>query len=109
MRYWRPLMLTLTWAMGEFPLPPPYPPPRAGEGREAGSIPVGCNDVPDCAHRLLEPAPSERYPVALRHAFPGARRPYPLPAPPAGAQGGGGSLRDTRAIDCATGTHACRR
>src|SRR5712672_1390442 len=56
MRYWRPLMLTLTWAMGEFPLPPPYPPPRAGEGREGGSIPVGRNDRPDGAHRLVDPA-----------------------------------------------------
>src|SRR5258708_14486789 len=56
MRYWRPLMLTLTWAMGEFPLPPPYPPPLAGEGREGRSIPVGCNDGPDGAHRLVDPA-----------------------------------------------------
>src|SRR5882672_12062027 len=42
--------------MGEFPLPSPYPPPLAGEGRERGSIPVGCNDGPDGAHRLVDPA-----------------------------------------------------
>src|SRR6266852_946141 len=56
MRYWRPLIVTLTWAMGEFPLPPPYPPPQAGEGREGGSMPVGRNDGPDGAHRLVDPA-----------------------------------------------------
>src|SRR5713101_5077989 len=45
MRYWRPLMVTLTWAMGEFPFID-----------LAGSIAVGCNDGPDGAHRLVDPA-----------------------------------------------------
>src|SRR5712671_2481518 len=45
MRYWRLLMVTLTWAIGEFPFID-----------LAGSIPVGCNDGPDGAHRPIDPA-----------------------------------------------------
>src|SRR5215471_18520770 len=70
MRYWRPLMVTLTWAMASFRS---LCVPASGEGQGRGLVPVGCNDGPDGAHRLVDPA--HRLSItAFKLARAGARR-----------------------------------